>query len=130
MSNLHEPIFINIIGHSAGAILFAIFLALFLRDRGAAAGRGSCLSAAAAALAFLWNFGSLAVLLAIENSSPASSFLIAATFCCLSLLPPVLLQLSLEGQMPALTSAGYGLAAVAVIMHCAAAITGANTSLA
>ena len=124
MSNLHEPIFINIIGHSAGAILFAIFLALFLRDRGAAAGRGSCLSAAAAALAFLWNFGSLAVLLAIENSSPASSFLIAATFCCLSLLPPVLLQLSLEGQMPALTSAGYGLAAVAVIMHCAAAITG------
>ena len=124
MSNLHEPIFINIIGHTAGAIIFGIFLALFLRDRGTAARRGSWLSAAAAGLAFLWNFGSLAVLLAIQNSSPASSFLIAATFCCLSLLPPVLLHLSLDGQMPALTLAGYSLAVIAVVMHCAAAITG------
>ena len=67
MSNLHEPIFVNIIGHTAGAIIFGIFLFLFLRDRSAAANRGSWLSAAAAGLAFLWNFGSLAVLLAIQN---------------------------------------------------------------
>ncbi len=126
MSNLHEPIITNIIGHTAGAIIFGIFLALFLRDRGAAARRGSWLSAAAAGLAFLWNFGSLAVLLAIQNSSPASTFLIAATFCCLSLLPPVLLHLSLDGRMPALTLAGYGLALVAVVMHCIAAITGSE----
>src|ERR1700733_6072874 len=124
LSNLHEPIFVNIIGHTAGAIIFGIFLFLFLRDRSGATSRGSWLSAAAAGLAFLWNFGSLAVLLAIQNASPASSFLIAATFCCLSLLPPVLLHLSLDGEMPVLTAAGYSLAALAVGMHCAAAITG------
>src|SRR4030088_2278245 len=124
MSNLHEPIFVNIIGHTAGAIIFGIFLFLFLRDRTSAASRGSWLSAAAAGLAFLWNFGSLAVLLAIQNASPASSYLIAATFCCLSLLPPVLLPLSIEGQIPAITSTGYILGAIAVGMHCAAAITG------
>ena len=121
MSNLHEPIFVNIIGHTAGAIIFGIFLVLFLRDRRGAA--GSWLSAAAAGLAFLWNFGSLAVLLAIQTASPASSYLIAATFCCLSLLPPVLLHLSLEEQMPAITSIGYILSVIAVGMHCAAAIT-------
>jgi signal transduction histidine kinase len=123
MSNLHEPIFVNIVGHTAGAIIFGIFLFLFLRDRSRTTSRGSWLSVAAAGLAFLWNFGSLAVLLAIQNSSPASSFLIAATFCCLSLLPPVLLHLSLEGQMPALAAAGYFLAVIAAGMHCAAAIT-------
>jgi two-component system LytT family sensor kinase len=124
MSNLHEPIFINIVGHTAGAIIFGIFLFLFLHDRSRTASRGSWLSVAAAGLAFLWNFGSLAVLLAIQNSSPASSFLIAATFCCLSLLPPVLLHLSLGGQMPALAMAGYSLSVIAAGMHCAAAITG------
>lgn len=122
MSNLHEPIFVNIIGHTAGAIIFGIFLVLFLRDRGGTA--GSWLSAGAAGLAFLWNFGSLAVLLAIQNVWPASSYLIAATFCCLSLLPPVLLQLSLEGQMPVITSTGYVLGVIAVGMHCTAALTG------
>ena len=110
MSNLHEPIFVNILGHTAGAIIFAIFLFLFLRDRSGATARGSWLSAAAAGLAFMWNFGSLAVLLAIQNSSPASAFLIAATLCCLSLLPAVLLHLSLDREMRALIAAGYSLA--------------------
>src|ERR1700759_4085528 len=119
MSNLHEPIFVNIIGHTTGAIIFGIFLFLFLRDRSRSGERGSLLSAAAAGLAFLWNAGSLAVLLAIQNASPASTFLIAATFCCLTLLPPVLLHLSLEGQMPVLTAIGYGLGFVAAGMHCA-----------
>ena len=51
MSNLHEPIFVNIIGHTAGAIMFGIFLVLFLRDRGGAPEAG--LSASATGLAFL-----------------------------------------------------------------------------
>jgi hypothetical protein len=36
----------------------------------------------------------------------------------------VLLDLSLDGQMLALTFAGYGLAAIAAVMHCAAVISG------
>ena len=64
------------------------------------------------------------MLLAIQNASPASSYLFAGTFCCLSLPPPVLLHLSLDEQMPAVTTAGYVLAVIAVGMHCAAALTG------
>ena len=71
MSDLHQPVFVNIIGHTAGAIIFGIFLFLFLRDR-AQPPIGSRLSASAAGLAFLWNFGSLTELLAIQNASPAS----------------------------------------------------------
>lgn len=126
MSNLHEPIVINIIGHTTGAIIFGIFLFLFLRDRGSALGRGSWLSAAAAALAFCWNAGSLTALLAIRNASPASSSIVAVTFCCLSLLPAVLLHLSMDGQMPVLTAIGYSLGFVAAVMHCVAAISGAD----
>lgn len=124
MFTLHEPIVVNIIGHTTGAIIFGIFLALYLRDRNGSVERGSWLSAAAAGLAFCWNAGSLAVLLAIQNASPTSAFLIAATFCCLSVLPAVLLHLSLEGRMPWLAACGYGMAFLAVGMHCAAAISG------
>lgn len=126
MSNLHEASVINIIGHTTGAIIFAIFLILLLRDRSRSWTRGSWLSASAAALAFGWNAGSLAVILAIQNGSTASSLLVVATFCCLSLLPPVLLHLSLDGEMPVLTGIGYSLASVAAAMHCAAAVTGDN----
>ena len=127
MSNLHEPIVINIIGHTTGAFIFGIFLFLFLRDRGSLLGRGSGLSAAAAAFAFCWNAGSLIALLAIRNASSAASSIVAMTFCCLSLLPAVLLHLSMEGQMPVLTSIGYGLAFIAAAMHCVAAISGVDT---
>ena len=39
------------------------------------------------------------------------------SFSVLSLLPAVLLQVSLEGDWPALVGAGYALSAAAVIMH-------------
>src|ERR1035441_5731720 len=42
---------------------------------------------------------------------------VAASFSVLSLLPAVLLQVSLEGAWPALVGAGYVLSAAAVIMH-------------
>ena len=45
------------------------------------------------------------------------SLITALSFSVLSLLPAVLLQVSLETRAPVLTGAGYVLSAVAVIMH-------------
>ena len=46
--DIHEPLLINSIGHSAGLLLFAGFLFLFLRDRRTGQYRQSYLPAAAA----------------------------------------------------------------------------------
>jgi hypothetical protein len=51
MSTFHEAQLVNAIGHSAGAIIFGIFLYLLLRDRSGARLRGSWLSFAAGGLA-------------------------------------------------------------------------------
>src|SRR6266568_1474536 len=79
MPNTHEPVLVNAIGHSAGAIVFGIFLYLLLRDRGATRLRGSWRSVAAAALAFLWNLGSLAALAINIRSSTEPQLLVAVT---------------------------------------------------
>src|ERR1019366_8963824 len=42
---------------------------------------------------------------------------VATSFSLLSLLPAVLLQVSLEGAWPALVGAGYVLSTAAVVMH-------------
>src|SRR5579864_7279382 len=114
MSNLHEPIFINIVGHTAGAIIFGIFLFLFLHDRSRTASRGSWLSVAAAGLAFLWNAGSLAVLIASASNSRAADLLAFFCFAILSLLPAVLLHLSLDRGFAPFISCGYALSVISI----------------
>lgn len=117
MSNLHEPQIVNILGHSAGAIIFGIFLFLLLRDRAGTRLRGSWLSAFAASLALLWNIGSLSVLLASSSHSEYVGLVVFFSFSVLSLLPAVLLQLSLEGSFRPLITGGYALSLVAIGMH-------------
>jgi two-component system LytT family sensor kinase len=115
MLDEHEPLIINAIGHMAGAIVFGIFLVLALRGSSKRRPGQSVLSVASAGLALLWNAGSLSTLLL-----PAGSVrwaLEALSFCCLSLLPAVLLHLSLEERFRALARAGYLLSATATAMH-------------
>src|ERR1700716_2431611 len=50
MSGMEESQLVNIIGHSAGAIIFGIFLVLLLRDRAPTGLRSSWRSLSAAAL--------------------------------------------------------------------------------
>jgi two-component system LytT family sensor kinase len=123
MPNTHEPVLVNTIGHSAGAIIFGIFLYLLLRDRAAARLRGSWRTLAAAALAFLWNLGSLAALVASTRSNTEPHVLLAFTFSILSVLPAVLFDLSLENSLRPLVRIGYLLSAVAAAMHFANART-------
>ena len=95
----YEPLLINTVGHSAGALIFGIFLYLFLRDgKGARLGR-SAMPAMAAALAMLWNLGSLIVLACAANGSGDTEMAAAFSFIVLSLLPAVLFNIALQGKL-------------------------------
>src|SRR6266852_3936257 len=114
---MHEAQLVNAIGHSAGAIIFGIFLYLLLHDRSGARLRGSWLSFAAAGLAFLWNIGSLAVLIVATENSRYADIVVFFCFSVLSLLPAVLLHLSLDGSFEPLVATGYCLSVSAIAMH-------------
>ena len=49
MPGINEPLLINILGHAAGALIFAIFLGLLFSGRGWSGDRGRNLSGLAAA---------------------------------------------------------------------------------
>ncbi|MDE3167702.1 MAG: hypothetical protein KGN36_18015, partial [Acidobacteriota bacterium] len=117
MSGLNVPLIINLIGHTAGAVLFAIFLVLLFSRRGWSGERGRNLSGAAAALAVVWNLGSLLVLLLPSEAGLAGRIAVAVSFSALSLLPAVLLHTWLGGAHPRITAAGYLLSAAAMAMH-------------
>lgn len=110
---MHEPLLVNSIGHSVGLLLFAGFLALVLQDRRRRRDTQSWLPAIAAALALLWNAGSLVVL------ATSSDAVAALSFAILSLLPAVLLHLSLEGRVRPIWTTGYALSGIAVGLHLA-----------
>jgi len=122
MPNIHEPQLVNTVGHAAGAIIFGIFLFLLLHDRRGRL-RESWRSIAAAALAFLWNVGSLGVIVSATGGSQ-SDYLIVFSFSALSLLPAVLLDLSLSRVLKPLVRLGYSLSGVAVVMHLASLVRG------
>ncbi len=120
----HEPLLVNSIGHSVGLLLFAGFLVLVLRNRRRGPGAQRNLPAVAAALALAWNAGSLLVL-ASSNASPfwlglgVTDVVAALSFCVLSMLPAVLLHLSLEGKGRPIWICGYILSGAAVALHLA-----------
>jgi hypothetical protein len=112
-----NPLLINILGHAAGALIFAIFLVLLYSERGWSGVHGRNLSGLAAGLSLIWNLGSL-VVLAWPGLPPLAADIVAAiSFSVLSLLPAVLLDISLGANRRALVTAGYALSSVAVILH-------------
>ena len=117
--SIHEPVLINTIGHCAGAVIFGILLYLFVVNWRRTGAERSSLPAIAAALAMLWNVGSLIAL----AGGPA--VIVAASFSVLSLLPAVLLHISLQAHHRALWVSGYVLSAAAVALHIGDLVTGA-----
>jgi two-component system LytT family sensor kinase len=117
MLGLYQPLLINILGHAAGALIFAIFLCLLYSGRGWPGVRGRNLPGLAAGLSLLWNLGSLAVLVLPGMPPRVLGILVALSFSVLSMLPAVLLHLSLRGTHPVLVKCGYALSGVAVGMH-------------
>jgi hypothetical protein len=117
MPGLDQPLLINILGHAAGALIFAIFLVLLYSGRGWSGSRGRYLPALAAALSLLWNLGSLVVLTWPGLPAAVEGVLVASSFSTLTLLPAVLLHISLGGRSRGLVIAGYALGAIASAMH-------------
>jgi hypothetical protein len=122
--SMHAPVLVNTLGHCAGTVIFGILLYYLLldwrRDRVAA----SILPSVAATLALLWNLGSL-IGMATVAGDPVSDAIVAASFSVLSLLPAVLLSISLRGERPMLALSGYALSGAAIALHLADLITDA-----
>ena len=117
MPGLNQPLLINILGHAAGALVFAIFLVLLYSGRGWSGSRGRYLPGLAATLSLLWNLGSLVVLTWPGLPAAVQGVLVACSFSTLTLLPAVLLHISLGGRNRGLVIAGYALGAIASAMH-------------
>jgi signal transduction histidine kinase len=116
---VNESLLVNTLGHSAGVLIFGIFLYLLIQDRTARRLRGSTKSMLAAALAMAWNLASLLVLGANTPGSKFTNITVAVGFSVLSLLPAVLFDLCLGNRYRTLALAGYGLSGIAIALHVA-----------
>jgi two-component system LytT family sensor kinase len=114
---LRDPILINTIGHMAGLLLFAVMIALLIRDRRSHGIRQTRLSIAAAALALAWNVGSLVALASPDASSRFVAIVMAVSFSVLSLLPAILLQVAVRRQQQTIVGLGYLISLCAVALH-------------
>ena len=123
--SIHEPVLVNTIGHCAGSVIFGMLLYLFLVNWRRAREERSRLPAIAAALALLWNIGSLIALATGPTGGMVADIIVAASFSVLSILPAVLLHISLESHHRTLWMSGYVLSLTAVALHVVDLITGA-----
>lgn len=121
--SIHEPVLVNTIGHGAGAVLFGFLLSLFLVNWRQARQERSGLPALAAALATLWNVGSMVALAAGPENGIVVDVFVAGSFSALSLLPAVLLHIHLESRHRELWICGYALSAIAMVLHAADLLT-------
>lgn len=105
----HEPLMVNTLGHSLGAVLFAVFFVLVMRS--------ARLPAVAGALAFIWNAASLTVLALNDFGWPGSGVFVSVATSALCLLPAVLLDVSVGRRSRGLVRAGYAVGIGATILH-------------
>lgn len=115
--SIHEPVLVNTIGHCAGAIIFGILLYFFAVSWMRTRDERGILPALAAVLAMLWNLGSLIALAGGPNNGIVTDIITAASFSVLSLLPAVLLHISLEADHRAVWMSGYVLSVIAIGLH-------------
>src|SRR5579863_4142263 len=118
-----EPVLVNTIGHCAGAVLFGMLLYFFLLNWRHEREEQSKLATFAAALAFLWNVGSLVALGVGRQGGTAADVIVAASFSVVSLLPDEQLHISLGAEHRALWWSGYVLSFTAMALHAADLVT-------
>jgi two-component system LytT family sensor kinase len=123
--SFHTPILANTIGHFAGAVAFGILLYLLVLDWRRDRRERSPLPSIAAALALLWNVGSLVGLATAPAGDNISDAIVAASFSVLSLLPAVLLHISLGPRRPVLWMTGYVVSGLAIGLHIGDLVTAA-----
>ena len=116
---VHLPLLVNTLGHIFGLAAFSGFLYLLWRSRRRSLLGDIRLPGGAALLALLWNAGSLGVLAAADSPSLARRVMVAGSFAALSLLPSVLLHVSLGSWRSLLCWIGYGVGLLACGIHLA-----------
>ena len=115
--NIHEPLFVNTVGHSIGVLVFGFLLCLLIRDLRSPRSLRNLLPVFATLLALLWNAGSLLVLTGVATHGFSISVAAAFSFASLSLLPAVLFSISLGGRALWLQRLGWMTSAVAITLH-------------
>lgn len=115
--NFRNPILVNTIGNTAGALLFGVIIVLLLRDWRIHGIRQTRLSLIAGLLALGWNIGSLIALAAADPGSLAIRIVTIASFSTLSLLPAVLLQVALQRTRRLIVAGGYIVSACAIALQ-------------
>jgi hypothetical protein len=78
--SIHEPVLVNTIGHSAGVLIFGMLLYFLLINRLRSREDRSCLAVLAAALAMLWNLGSLIALATGPAGGTIADIIVPAKF--------------------------------------------------
>lgn len=121
---IHGPVLVNTIGHCAGVLIFGILLYLFIVSWRRSREERSILPTLAAGLAMLWNAGSLLALARGDGNDGATDIITTISFSALSLLPAVLLHISLGKLQRSLWMAGYVLSVIAIGLHVADLLTG------
>jgi two-component system, LytTR family, sensor kinase len=117
--SIHRPILVNTIGHAAGVVIFGMLL-YFLLVSVRRGGNGHVrLPVFACVLAMLWNLGSLIALAIVPSGARGADVIVAGSFSALSLLPAVLLHISLGDQHRWISITGYSLSSIAVLLHAA-----------
>ncbi len=111
---VNAPLLVNTLGHSAGVLLFGIFLVLLAQDRTT---KLRAKPVVAAALALAWNLASLIVLGMGESNSLFQRVIIAAGFSVLGFLPAVLFDLCVTKEGAGLVRAGYALSIITMVPH-------------
>jgi hypothetical protein len=115
--DLREPLLVNAIGHSAGMLIFGLLLLVLLRDRRLWKAERGWLAPTAALLAVVWNGGSLLALAGSISGQWSPTIPTGFGFAALSLLPAVLLAISLGSQASSIRILGAVLSATAAAMH-------------
>jgi hypothetical protein len=115
--SLHNPVFVNTLGHTFGLLIFGFLIVLLVRGWDRSGRRQRTAAMVALCLAFGWNLGSLIGLGATDGNGEISDALIAINFSILSLLPAVLLAVVLHQRYRPLVRIGYALSIASVILH-------------
>ena len=122
--SLHAPVLVNMLGHCAGAIVFGILLYFLLIDWRRDPEERSVLPVIASSLALLWNLGSLIGIATVPGDLFGDA-IVAASFSVLSMLPAVLLHISLGNRWTPLSIGGYVVGILAVGLHITDVVTDA-----
>jgi len=115
--SIHGPILANTLGHCGGALVFGTLLYLFLLDWYRSRRSRSRLSAVACGLAFSWNFGSVVAIGFRASGNGFAQIVFTISLSALTLLPAVLLHISLSARHRLLLFSGYALSAASIILH-------------